>query len=121
MYFFVFFKRKDIFVYIFKLGVIVNRRYNNRTADNPTTEGKYKLNKMRTVLKIILTIVAFLVFFFLVLIIKGVQGQTSRSSGVGGPVGIILMVGFLAGVRAIWNYNPDKNKNDKDNHELDKK
>jgi uncharacterized membrane protein YidH (DUF202 family) len=74
---------------------------------------------MRTGLKIILIAVGFITFAFLVVIIKGVQGQSSNSSGVGGPIGIIVMVGFLAGARAIWKYNPDKNKNDKD--ELDKK
>jgi hypothetical protein len=76
---------------------------------------------MRKGLKIILIIVGFFVFQFLVVILKVLQGQSPDSFGFGGPIGIALLVGFLAGARAIWKYNPDQNKNDKDKHELDKK
>ncbi len=76
---------------------------------------------MRTGLKIILIAVGFIIFTFLVVVIKGLQGRSSNSSGVGGPIGIIAMVGFIAGARAIWKYDPVKNKKDNDKHELDKK
>lgn len=76
---------------------------------------------MRKGLKIILIVIGFVIFAFLLTIIKALQGQSSSSSGVGGPIGIILMVAFIAGARAIWKYNPDKNTNDTDKHELDKK
>lgn len=74
---------------------------------------------MRTTLKIVLIIVAFFVFSFIIVIVKGVQGQSSNSSGVGGPLGIVFMIAFLASARAIWKYNPD-NKKDNDNQQLDK-
>ena len=75
---------------------------------------------MRTALKIVLIIVAFLVYCFIILIVKGLQGQSSNSPGVGGGLGIVFMIAFLAGARAIWKYNPGK-KTDNDNHQLDKK
>lgn len=76
---------------------------------------------MRTIIKIILIAVGLVIFALLTAIIKAYQGQSSNSPGVGGPIGVIVMVGFIAGARAIWKYNPDKNKNEKDKHELDKK
>ena len=76
---------------------------------------------MKTGLKIILTIVAFLFLGVLQVALKG--GDSSRP-GAGGPIGIILLFAFIAGVTAIWKYNPDKKEEksstDNDKHELDK-
>jgi len=63
---------------------------------------------MRTTLKIILIAVAFMV---LVLIV-GVSKAFSGSKNGAGPLGIVFMVAFLAGARAIWKYNPEGNSKD---------
>ena len=74
---------------------------------------------MRTLMKIVLIFIAFMVTAGIIAVLKG-----GNKSGVGGPVGIILLFGFMAGARAIWKYNPDKNDqnqtNSNDNHKLDK-
>ena len=72
---------------------------------------------MRVILKVVLTIVAFFIAAFFIGIIKDSSG--SQSSGV---LGLVIGAGLLAGVVAIWKYNPDKNENSNisDNHQLDK-
>ncbi len=74
---------------------------------------------MRTGVKIILIILAFLVYAVIQIALKG---GDSRTPGVGGPIGIICLLAFLAGARAIWKYNPDKKDGNSstDNHHLDK-
>ncbi len=77
---------------------------------------------MKTGLKIVLTIVAFLILGVFQVALKG--GDSSRP-GAGGPIGIILLFAFIAGVTAIWKYNPDKkddtpSNNENDKNELDK-
>ena len=75
---------------------------------------------MRTLMKIILIFTAFIITAGIIVALKG-----ENKSGVGGPMGIILLFGFIAGARAIWKYNPNKNNHDQpnanDNHNLDKR
>ena len=68
---------------------------------------------MRTLIKIVLIFVAFMITAAIIAIMKG-----GNKSGVGGPIGIILLFGFMAGARAIWKYNPEKNNTDE--HQLKK-
>lgn len=74
---------------------------------------------MRTLMKIILIFIAFMITAGIIAVLKG------GKSGIGGPFGIILLFGFMAGARAIWKYNPDRNEqgqiNTNDNHKLDKR
>lgn len=72
---------------------------------------------MRTATKIILILIGLFVLAFIVALLREVGGQGKN----GGIIGMILIIAFLAGARAIWKYNPEKNKNDNDKHELDKK
>jgi hypothetical protein len=82
---------------------------------------------MRTVTKIILTIVLFMIMAALIAVINDASGQGSSHST--GPFGIILTIMFLAAIIAIWKYKPEKIKNDQDtekhedidNHQLDKR
>lgn len=75
---------------------------------------------IRIVLKIVLIIVAFLIYGFFQILLKG--GNTGEP-GLGGPVGIVLLFAFLAGARAIWKYQPPKKIEDAsiDTHLLDKR
>jgi hypothetical protein len=68
---------------------------------------------MRSILKIVLILVGFIVFALLFGLTK------SFSGGMAGFIGVLLMVGFFAGARAIWNYNPTREDESKGN-ELDK-
>jgi len=82
---------------------------------------------MRTVTKIILTIVLFMIMAALIAVINDATGQGSSNSS--GPFGIILTIMFLAAIIAIWKYKPKKITNNKDNekhedidnHQLDKR
>lgn len=65
---------------------------------------------MRTTLKIILIIVAFVLTAILVGISKALTGSHNST----GPLGIVFMVAFLAGARAIWRYDPNKNSTSTD-------
>ena len=77
---------------------------------------------MRTGLKIVLIIGAFMVGGLLIALIKEGTGRGANSPGAGGPIGLIVMIALIAGIRAIWKYNPDKKEdNSKDNHNLDKR
>jgi len=70
---------------------------------------------MRVLMKIVLIIGLVMILGFFQLLLKGGNG-----SGSGGPIGIILIVGALAAVSAIWKYNPDKNNQKNDTTDLDK-
>lgn len=59
--------------------------------------------------KIILTIILFIISIPIVGGLNYLIGRNA-SDGVGGIVGIIYLLGLLAGLRAIWKY---KSKNDK--------
>jgi hypothetical protein len=72
---------------------------------------------MRPLLKIILIVLGFVLLSIPFGILKSLNVLTS---GVSGMLGFALLIGFLAGARAIWNYNPDKNKDNSDLHKLDK-
>ncbi len=74
---------------------------------------------MRTATKIILIIVMFLIFGIITVALKGGENRP----GVGGPIGIILMFGFIAAIRAIWKYKPEaenKEESSADKQTLDK-
>lgn len=79
---------------------------------------------MRTGLKIILIIVAIVVVTLLITLIKAGSGQGTNSPGAGGPIGLIVILALIAGIRAIWKYNPDKKDEtlpkERDKHQLDK-
>ena len=76
---------------------------------------------MRTGLKVVLIIAAFLISVILMTIMKEATGGSSGSGG--GIFGIIIVFALLAGIRAIWRYNPDSveiKKADDDKYKLDK-
>lgn len=74
---------------------------------------------MRTLSKIGLTFLAFMIGG---LIIAGLNEAQGTKSG-GGPIGVIFSLGMLAAITAIWKWKPDSEKKDegkKDNNQLDK-
>ena len=74
---------------------------------------------MRTLTKIGLTILAFLIGG---LIIAGLNDAQGTKSG-GGPIGVIFSLAMLAAITAIWKWKPESEKkddNNKDNTQLDK-
>lgn len=60
---------------------------------------------MRTIIKIVLIAFGFILVAIPFSILKSLNTFTS---GVSGVIGFALLVGFIAGARAIWNYNPEK-------------
>jgi len=75
---------------------------------------------MRTLSKIGLTIVAFLIGG---IIIAGLNEAQGTKHG-GGPIGVIFAIGMIAAVTAIWKWKPDSEKKDNkpnDNQQLDKR
>ena len=75
---------------------------------------------MRNLTKIVLIVVIFMVFGVITVALKGGENRP----GVGGPVGIILMFGVIAAIRAIWKYHPEKDQNKTtaaDDQSLDKR
>ena len=62
---------------------------------------------MRTLVKIILTIVAFMLFGI-------IHGAISAASGDGptGMLRLIIGMGFVYGIYAIWKYKPESNSTD---------
>jgi hypothetical protein len=80
---------------------------------------------MRTGLKVILIFIAIIIGGAIIAISKEASGRGGSSGG--GPFGIIITFALLAGVRAIWKYNPDSTSNgtsvqgkENDKHNLDK-
>ena len=74
---------------------------------------------MTTFTKVILIIGIFFVFGLISVALKGGENRP----GVGGPVGIILLIGVIAAIRAIWKYKPEseqKKETSADNQSLDK-
>lgn len=69
---------------------------------------------MTVIVKIVLTIVAFIIATFLIGALKAVT--SSESPGV---LGLVIGAGLIAGVVAIWKYKPTSAAN-KDIHKLDK-
>ena len=71
-------------------------------------------------MKVVLIVGIFMVFGLITVALKGGDNRP----GVGGPIGIVLMFGMIAAVRAIWKYKPEKDsKKDTtaDNQSLDKR
>lgn len=81
---------------------------------------KYKrkplnINNMSNTSKVLVTIgiiIGFLFFFGLL-----TASRTSGGNSTPGIFGIILFVGMIAGIKAVWK----KEKDNDDNHQLDKK
>ncbi|MBQ8424310.1 MAG: hypothetical protein IJY36_08685 [Coprobacter sp.] len=71
---------------------------------------------MKNISKVLVTIVVIFVFLLLYVPIVG-----SSSSGRPGLIGLILFVGLIGGIRAIWKSSTkDKSSNDKDDSILQK-
>lgn len=72
----------------------------------------------------IIVIIGFLIVFFLIFgLIVGSRESSGHSTP--GMLGLIVFVGLIAGIRAIWKYDPKKQdnlvkKNEDDKHQLDK-
>ena len=76
---------------------------------------------MRIVIKIVLIIASFMLLIIFTALLK--EGTGNQRTG--GSLGIVVMIGFVAAVRAIWKYNPEKEESnreeDNDKYKLDKK
>lgn len=71
-------------------------------------------------MKIILIVVVFLIGAVLITVIGQATGHTKG----GGPIGIVIMFGIIAAIRAIWKYKPEseqKKDTTADNQSLDKR
>lgn len=73
---------------------------------------------MRVVTKILLTILIFCAGSTIITLIVNALGNKVSSGGIG-P--IIIIPAMLAGIRAVWKYNPEKEEEDEnDNYQLNK-
>lgn len=76
---------------------------------------------MRTLSKIGLTILAFMIGG---VIIAGLNQAQGTKSG-GGPIGVIFSIGMIAAITAIWKWKPESEKKDDNNkgnnQQLDKR
>ena len=71
-------------------------------------------------MKIILIIVVFLIGAVVITVIGQATGHTKG----GGPIGIVIMFGLIAAMRAIWKYKPESQQQKStaaDNQSLDKR
>lgn len=79
---------------------------------------------MRIIIKVILIFGIIIIGGVLISFIKAATGRASNSPGVGGPIGIIVGFALLAGITAIWKYNPKKSEDnttdENDRHLLNK-
>ncbi len=73
---------------------------------------------MRVTFKIILTVVLFMIGGIIVESIKEAMGTRHSTGGIG-P--IIIFPALLAGISAIWKWNPDKKKDNSADNEILKK
>ena len=62
---------------------------------------------MRTLMKIVLTIIVFVVGGGIATLVGQATGHTKGP----GPIGFILFIGVFAAIRAIWKYKPDTTQN----------
>lgn len=77
---------------------------------------------MQIILKIVLSVVVFLFGGLLITIFGEITGHTKG----GGPLGIVIMLGIIAAIRAIWKYKSDSPEGSKvvskvEDETLDKK
>jgi quinol-cytochrome oxidoreductase complex cytochrome b subunit len=63
--------------------------------------------------KILVTIIAIAIFIVLFAVVVGVRGDNGNSTP--GIIGLILFAGLFFALKAVWK------KNDKDNHDIQKK
>lgn len=73
---------------------------------------------MRVIIKVVLTIVLLMVGTIIIEAIKSGM-ETSHSTGGIGP--FIIYPALLAGIYAIWKWNPDKEKDNSADNEILKK
>ena len=73
---------------------------------------------MRKVTKVIMIVGVFLIGGLFITLI----GEATGHSKGGGPIGIVIMFGIIAAVRAIWKYKPENDNQDitSDKENLDK-
>ncbi|CCZ43771.1 unknown [Bacteroides sp. CAG:545] len=62
---------------------------------------------MKKTSKIIITIVAIVVFFFIFAVIVGVRGEAGHSTP--GMLGLIAFAGLIGGLKAVWKKSDDDN------------
>ncbi len=62
---------------------------------------------MNSILKVVMIIGVFLIGGFFIALIGEATGHTKG----GGPMGIVIMFGVIAAIRAIWKYKPEANNN----------
>lgn len=73
---------------------------------------------MRIVIKIILTLVAFIIATLFIGVLNSTTGNSSP-----GILGLVLGAGLIAGIVAIWKYNPENKPESEDKidkYKLDK-
>lgn len=63
--------------------------------------------------KIIVTIVAIIIFFLLSAAVTGMRSEAGHSTP--GILGVILLVGLIGALRAIWKKPKDEDKKDDNN------
>ena len=73
---------------------------------------------MRTTIKIVLSIVAFIIGTIAMGLAKWFTYGDPQVKGGGGWLGIFVVMVMIASIVAIWKYNPEKKK--KDTNMLDK-
>ena len=73
---------------------------------------------MRVIIKIVLTIVLLMVGTLIIEAIKAGMGTRHSTGGIG-P--FIIYPALLAGIYAIWKWNPDKKKDNSVDNEILKK
>ncbi|MBS1649222.1 MAG: hypothetical protein JSR09_05895 [Bacteroidetes bacterium] len=74
---------------------------------------------MRTLSKIGLTIVAFMIGGLIITALNEAQGTKHG----GGPIGVIFTLGMIAAITAIWKWKPENKEKDNtptNNQQLDK-
>lgn len=72
---------------------------------------------MRTVTKLLVSIGIFLIGGLFITLIGEATGRTKG----GGPIGIVIMFGIIAAIRAVWKYKPeDESKTNVDEQKLNK-
>jgi len=95
----------------------IKDRFNQNSTSKTNNNKSIKSPKaMRVIVKIILTIVAFIVATFLIGALKSITGNDST-----GVLGLVIGAGLIGGIIAIWRYNPKPEENNQiDKHQLNK-
>ena len=75
---------------------------------------------MKTGTKIFVIVIVLFVGAFLMSVMKEASGHGANSSGSGGIFGMIIVIALFLAIRAIWKSQPDSEKSNNDNQQLDK-